>query len=126
MTREEIREALEATLLADSGIEPDSGYKYVCSCDLMSDLLAIMNEMPHESSTTLLLTGLTNPQVIRTCEMVDIRLIVFLRGRQPTNEMIELAGECGITIMSSPHTMFRSCGILHSMKMGDVRSYSDE
>ncbi|MFA6449359.1 MAG: hypothetical protein WCX65_07830 [bacterium] len=120
MKKEEIGVALEAVTLTDCGSEPAGGYETVCSCDLMSDLLAIMNEAPCDSHATILLTGLTNPQVIRTCEMVDIRLIVFLRGRQPTNEMVELAGECGITIMCSPHTMFKGSGILHSLQMKDV------
>jgi hypothetical protein len=120
MTREEIKGALVAEMLTECGNEPDGGYNNVCGCDLMSDLLAMMNDAPCDSQETILLTGLTNPQVIRTCEMVDIRLVIFLRGRKPTDDMIELADECGITIMCSPYTMFRSCGILHGCDMKDI------
>ena len=56
-----------------------------CGCDLMSDVLAFAKEK------VLLLTGLVNPQVIRTAEMLDIKAIVFVRGKRPTEDMIAMA-----------------------------------
>jgi Serine kinase of the HPr protein, regulates carbohydrate metabolism len=55
-----------------------------------------------------------NPQVVRTAEMLDVSCIVFSRGKLPSDEVIELAKECGITIMTTRHTMYTTCGILYS------------
>jgi hypothetical protein len=101
-------------------MEPETGYDTVCACDMMSELLAIMNHSNQRNRGIVLLTCLANPQVIRTSELVDIRLIVFLRDKQPATETVELARKCGITIMSTPHTMYKSCGILYEMKLNDV------
>ncbi|MFP3895452.1 MAG: hypothetical protein ACLFV5_01255 [Anaerolineales bacterium] len=73
----------------------------------MSDVLAISHR------NALLLTGLTNPQVVRTAEMADIRAVVFVRGKYPPPETIALAEEKGITLLSSVYTMYESCGRLY-------------
>jgi len=85
----------------------DYEIKTVCGCDLMSDVLAFSQEK------TMLLTGLTNPQVIRTAEMTDIKFIIFVRGKRPPKETIELAKEKGINLYLSPKSMFECCGILY-------------
>ncbi len=77
------------------------------AADLMSDVLAISH------TDALLLTGLTNPQVIRTAEMADIKAVVFVRGKYPPPETIALAEEKGIPLLSSPYTMYESCGRLY-------------
>ncbi len=79
-----------------------------CSSDMMSDVLAFVKDQ------AVLLTGLVNPQVIRTAEMMDMRCIVFVRKKKPTDDMIELAREAGIVIMKSDLRMFEACGILYS------------
>ena len=61
--------------------------KSACSADLMSDVMAFSKE------NALLLTGLINPQVIRTAEMMDMKAIIFVRGKKPQEAMIELAEE---------------------------------
>lgn len=76
-------------------------------CDLMSDVLAFMKEK------TLLLTGLTNPQVIRTSEMLDINAIVFVRGKKPSDETIELAIKNDIVLLCTDHILYNACGILY-------------
>ncbi len=124
MKREELGGLLSATVLLDSGYEPEGGYDTVCACDMMSELLASMNQTGQNSRGVLLLTNLTNPQVVRTSEMVDIRLVIFLRGKKPAPETIALARSCGISIMTTPHTMFSSCGILHAEKLQDVQTYN--
>lgn len=78
-----------------------------CGCDLMSDVLAFTQEK------TLLLTGLTNPQVVRTAEMTGIKVIIFVRGKRPQQETIELAREKGIYLYLSPKPMFECCGLLY-------------
>lgn len=85
------------------------------SCDLMSDVLA------YAENEAVLLTGLVNPQVIRTAEMMDIVCLVFVRGKEPTAAMIKLAEERSIVLMSTEKRMFTACGILHDagLKGGD-------
>lgn len=79
-----------------------------CGCDLMSDVLAYVKDQ------AVLLTGLVNPQVIRTAEMMDMICIVFVRSKAPTEEMLELARESGIVIMSCDKRLYEACGILYS------------
>ena len=116
---------LSAETIFDSDVETEAGFDTVCACDMMSELLAIMNHSNHRNRGIILLTGLVNPQVIRTSELVDIRLIVFLRGKTPVSETVDLARKCGITIMSTPYTMYKSCGILYEMKLNDVQLETD-
>ena len=120
MNRQELTETLSAEVIFAGGPEPQNGYDTVCACDMMSELLAIMNQTSQNTKGIVLVTGLANPQVIRTSEMVDIRMIVFLRDKKPAPETVELARKCGITLMSTPHTMYKSCGLLHERKLKDV------
>ncbi len=121
MNKKELQKTLAAQTILDGETEPETGYDTVCACDMMSELLAIMNRTNQSNRGTILLTGLANQQVIRTSEMVDIRLIVLLRDKKPAPETVDLAKKCGITIMSTPYTMYKSCGILHERKLNDVR-----
>ena len=79
-----------------------------CGCDLMSDVLAYVKDQ------AVLLTGLVNPQVVRTAEMMDMVCIVFVRSKTPTAEMLELAKESGIVIMKTERRLYEACGILYS------------
>ena len=79
-----------------------------CGCDLMSDVLAFVKDQ------AVLLTGLVNPQVIRTAVMMDMVCIVFVRSKMPSEEMLDLARESGIVIMSTDMTLYNSCGLLYS------------
>lgn len=85
----------------------DIDIKSACGADLMSDVMAFSRE------NTMLLTGLINPQVIRTAEMMDMQVVVFVRGKKPTREMCELAEEKGIVLLSTELSMFTACGILY-------------
>jgi hypothetical protein len=77
-----------------------------CGCDLMSDVLAFTKP------GSILLTGLTNSQVVRTAEMLDLKGIVFVRDKQPDDDTIRLAKDCGIPLLSSPFPLYESCGLL--------------
>ena len=79
-----------------------------CGSDMMSDVLAYVK---HQA---VLLTGLVNPQVVRTAVMMDMRCIVFVRNKKPTEEMIELAKESDIVILTTEKRMFEACGLLYS------------
>ncbi len=102
-----LKELLDAQVLT---CEENMG-KHVysaCGCDLMSDVLAYVKDQ------AVLLTGLVNPQVIRTAEMMDMICVVFVRSKMPSEEMIRLAEESGIVIMLSNKRLYEACGILYS------------
>ena len=86
-----------------------------CVCDLMSDVLAFAKEK------VLLLTGLVNPQVIRTAEMLDIKSVVFVRGKKPTEDMLVMAKEKGMTIMSTDYPLYIACGKLYKEGLGEEK-----
>jgi hypothetical protein len=121
MNRQELRGVLSAEVLLEAGDEPEDGYDTVCGCDMMSELLDSMNHNGQHSSGVVLLTNLSNPLVVRTSEMVDIKLVVFLRGKKPALETMQLARSCGISLMTTPHTMFKSCGLLYAEKLRDIQ-----
>ena len=79
-----------------------------CGSDMMSDVLAYVKDQ------AVLLTGLVNSQVIRTAEMMDMNCIVFVRSKMPTAEMIDLAKENGMIILSTEKRMYEACGLLYS------------
>lgn len=82
-----------------------------CGADLMSDVLASIQP------EAVLLTGLCNPQVVRTSQMADVAAIVLVRGKCPPKETIELANSENIPLISSPFGMFELCGRLHEAGM---------
>jgi hypothetical protein len=125
MNKKELQKILSAETIFDNGAEPKNGYNTVCACDMMSELLAVMNQTNNQNRGIILLTGLANPQVIRTSELVDIRMIVFLRDKKPAPETVELAKKCGITVMRTPYTMYKSCGILYEKSLKDVQLETD-
>ncbi len=84
-----------------------------CGCDLMSDVLAFVKDQ------AVLLTGLINPQVIRTAVMMDMICIVFVRSKKPTQEMLDLARESGIALLSTDKRLYEACGILWSDGLGE-------
>ncbi len=102
-----IAELLDCEVLV-GGEFLDREVKYAFGSDLMSDVLAYTEE------DTVLLTGLCNNQVIRTAEMLDLKSIVFVRGKCPTEDIIELAKEDDILILRTEHTMYSASGILYS------------
>ena len=69
--------------------------------------------MAFSKSNALLLTGLVNPQVIRTAEMMDIKAVVFVRGKKPLDNMIEMAEEKGIVLLATDYPMFVASGKLY-------------
>lgn len=83
-----------------------------CGADLMSDVLAFAK------AKSLLLTGLVYPQVIRTSEMLDIQAIVFVRGKIPNSQVIELAIEQGLPLLATDLPMYEACGRLYKEGLG--------
>ena len=102
----EVKSILEATVCTgEEFIEREVNSAF--GCDLMSDVLAFVDNQ------ALLLTGLVNSQVIRTAEMMDIKNIVFVRGKMPTEEMTELAKEYSIVLLSTKNTLYTASGKLY-------------
>ena len=90
----------------------DTSVVSACCSDLMSDVLAFVTEK------TVLLTGLTNLHAIRTAEILDLKCVIFARGKMPGDDIIARANEIGLAVLVSPHTMFTSAGLLYE---GGVR-----
>ncbi len=106
MTIKKAAELLDAEILSRE-VDLDREIETICGADMMSDVLAFIKK------NALLLTGLCNPQVIRTAEMLDIICIAFIRGKTPTAEMIRMAEERGIYLIRSDLPMYESCGRLY-------------
>ena len=87
----------------------------VYGSDLMSDILS------YSKPNSLLLTGLINPQTIRTAEMVEIAAICYIHGKQPHAETIELAGSCEMPLLGTEMSMFEACGKLYNAGMMDFK-----
>lgn len=115
MKIKEIAKILSADILTDFSSE-DTDIQYGFASDLMSDVLAYAN------SDSLLVTGLNNAQVIRTAEMMDMNTVLFVRGKRPCKEILELAEENSVTVLATNYTMFKTCGLLVLNGMKGIES----
>jgi predicted transcriptional regulator len=110
MKLSEIVDTLDATFLTGE----DKLDKEINTCgasDLMSDILAGLSE------GCILLTGLTTVQVIRTAMVAGVGAVVFVRGKNPPQAVVEMAEAQGLPLISSPYSMFVSCGRLHARNL---------
>ncbi len=105
MTIGDIKKILDCKVIC-CGDRMNAEINTACGSDMMSDVLAFVKDQ------SCLLTGLVNPQVVRTADMMDMHCIIFVRGKMPDEAMIELAKEREITLMSTSHRMFTACGKL--------------
>lgn len=102
----EIAALLDAKLITGEEMM-DLDIHSACGSDLMSDVLAFVKDQG------MLLTGLVNSHVIRTAEMMDIRVIAFIRGKQPDEEVARLAEEKEMVILCTQLPMYVACGRLY-------------
>lgn len=93
--------------------------KTAFSSDLMSDVLAFVEE------DTVLITGLINNQVIRTAEMLDLKAIIFVRGKMPAEDVIKMAEVKDITLLRTKFTLFETSGILYNNGLGALKIYHE-
>ena len=107
MQLSQIREILKARVLWGED-RLDREVFSACGSDFMSDVLAFVKNQ------ALLLTGLVNPQVVRTADMVEMKCIVFVRGKVPGPDIVELARERDIVVMTCAKRMYEACGLLYS------------
>jgi predicted transcriptional regulator len=103
----EIVRALEATVLTGTD-KLDIEIARCGASDLMSDVLAGL------ADGSLLLTGLTTLQAVRTASIAGVGAIIFVRGKQPPPEVQKLAKDQGLPLISTPCSMFVACGRLHA------------
>lgn len=102
-----------ARLVTGNG-KPDTDLVKAFSSDLMSDVLTLDEE------NILLITGLSNLQLVRTAEMADIQAVLLARGKQATPEMIGLANDIGLILMETPFSIFKASGILYSKGLIEI------
>ena len=111
MTIAEIQTILNADFICGEEWRDHEG-QTASGSDMMSDVLAFVKNQ------SVLLTGLVNPQVIRTAEMMDMVCVVFVRGKVPDSAMIALAQQREIALLSTPERMFTACGKLYAAGLG--------
>ncbi|MDD5953025.1 MAG: DRTGG domain-containing protein [Oscillospiraceae bacterium] len=107
MKLSEIVAELNAEVVVDAG-NLDTEIKMACGSDMMSDVLAFAKDQ------SVFLTGLMNPQVVRTAEMMDMRSVIFVRGKKVDPMVAKLAEQMGITVAVTGDTMFTACGRLYA------------
>lgn len=118
MTVEDARAILGARVVCGEEYLDREVYS-ACGADMMSDVLAFVKDR------SILLTGLCNPQVIRTAEMMDIVCVIFVRGKKPDEMIIELAREKEIPILCTGHRMFSACGMLYEKGLHGGAPYNE-
>lgn len=107
----QIANLLNAEVLCGGALLDEEAHS-ACGSDMMSDVLAYVKDQ------AVLITGLVNPQVVRTAMMMDMRCIVFVRGKRPTPEIVALAGENHIAVLVSAYRMYEACGTLYANGLG--------
>lgn len=102
----EILDILNTRILTEQ-VTLQKSIESVYCADLMSDVLSF------SVTNSLLVTGLTNTQVVRTAEMAAIEVIVFVQGKQPDLQTVSLAEEKDILMLVTDFSMFETCGRLY-------------
>lgn len=106
MKAEKIAEIINGKIICGASYA-DHEVDQAFASDLMSDVLTI------EQENVLLITGLTNLQAIRTAEMADIKVVLFVRNKQVNEDIITLADENGMVLIECPYTMYKTSGLLY-------------
>ncbi len=107
MKMSKIVELLDAKVLCGEELLENEVHS-ACGSDMMSDVLAFVKDQ------AVLLTGLVNLQVVRTAAMMDMLCIVFVRGKMPSDDIVEFARDNGIVVLASEERMYPACGKLYA------------
>lgn len=96
--------------------EPERDVEFAFCADLMSDALMIMSTVKDTGMLEkgVLVTGLATNQSIRTAEMLDVEIVLLVRGKVPADQVIELANESNVLLLGSKTTMFNASGVMYS------------
>jgi predicted transcriptional regulator len=106
VTLREVKEILDAEVFVGHD-QLDKEVKTAFGADLMSDVLAFAK------TGSILLTGLTNPQIVRTSNILDIAAIIIVRGKRPLPETVKLAEELKIPLLATKYILFETAGRLY-------------
>jgi predicted transcriptional regulator len=107
MILREITNLLQAQVLVGDGLLDKIEVERCFSADLMSDVLG------RTYANGILVTGITNPQAVRTADIADIRAVCVVRGKKPDADTVALAKQKEIPLFVTNLTMFEACGILY-------------
>lgn len=110
MKADEVARLIDGVILSGKHLIDKVDVKTAFAADLMSDVLAYVESLNND---VILITGITNPQIVRTAEMLDIPVIIVARGKSVPKETIKLADEKGIIIISTKHIVFTTSGLLY-------------
>ncbi len=113
MKLKEIKEILEADLICGENYL-DVEIECAGGSDLMSDVLAF------GQPGLLLLTGLSNIQTVRTADIIGANAVIYVRGKKPDSNGIELAGQKNIPLLSTKFMMYKACGLLYNHGLAGV------
>ncbi len=116
MTIRRVCECLDGEIICNPQLA-DQPVASACGCDLMSDVLAFTRP------GSVLLTGLTNSQVIRTAEMLDLKAVVFVRSKKPDEQTIKMAQSLQLVLILSPYPLYESCGKLFSIGLAGCQTH---
>jgi len=114
MNLREIVTLLEATVLAGDDLIDEIEVDRCFSADLMSDVLG------RSHANGILITGLTNPQAVRTADIADIKAVCVVRGKTPEEQTVALAKQKDIPLFTTKLTMFEACGVLYGKGLKGV------
>ena len=115
MELKEIKNLLRAQVMTEE-VDLSMEVKMVTASDLMSDVLSLLGSGAH------LITGLTNSQAVRTAQVAELCGIVFVKGKQPSEDTIRMAQERGIPVLATDFSMYEACGILFSHGLAGIKN----
>lgn len=84
------------------------------SSDLMSDVLTL------KTNDVMLITGLANVQAVRTAEMSDIPVVLFVRDKQIGSDIVDLGTDLGLVILRTHYSMYKTAGVLFNAGLQPV------
>lgn len=119
MKLSKIIKLIDGNVLTDNDIEGRE-IAGAMGADLMSDVLSSIQP------EWVLLTGLCNPQVVRTALIADIKAIVFIRGKNPAQETIDLANEEDTPLVTTARGLYDACGILFEAGLPSFETQTED
>jgi predicted transcriptional regulator len=118
MKLDELVKLIEGKILTETNAD-NRDIAGAMGADLMSDVLSSIKP------ESVLLTGLCNPQVVRTALIADIKAIVFIRGKNPARETIDLANQEDIPLVTTQHGLYDACGILFKAGLPSLEAQTE-
>jgi len=120
----DIVKKFNCTIYTNDLYQPEKEIKFAFCSDLMSDALMIMNTVKESGilEDSVLITGLTTNQSIRTAEMLDVEVVLLVRGKIPADQVIQLAKESNIILLGTGITMFNVSGMMYQQGIKGIFS----